>query len=132
MLTLYEVKAKSATRLKGLHPVVMAAATALIERCYARGVHIIITQGLRTIAEQDALYAQGRSKPGPIVTNARGGYSYHNYGLAVDFALMLPNGTSVSWDMKRDGNDNRTADWQEVIQEAKKLGFEWGGDWTSF
>lgn len=132
MLTLDQVRSKSSTRLIGLHPVVMAAATVLIERCYARGVHILITQGLRTIAEQDALYAQGRTKPGSIVTNAKGGYSYHNYGLAVDFALLLTNGSSVSWDMCRDGNNNQVADWQEVVKEAKALGFEWGGDWTSF
>jgi peptidoglycan L-alanyl-D-glutamate endopeptidase CwlK len=132
MLTLTQVKNKSTARLSGLHPVLLAASTALIERCYARGIPIMITQGLRTIAEQDALYAQGRTKPGPIVTNAKGGYSYHNFGLAVDFALLLPNGTSVSWDMKRDGNTNHIADWQEVAEEGKRLGFEWGGDWTSF
>ncbi|OMD55437.1 MULTISPECIES: M15 family metallopeptidase [Paenibacillus] len=132
MLTLTQVKNKSAQRLTNLHPVVRSAATALIERCYKLNIPILITQGLRTIAEQDALYAQGRTKPGAIVTNARGGYSYHNFGLAVDFALLLPNGSSVSWDMCRDGNNNQIADWQEVVKEAKGLGFEWGGDWTSF
>ncbi|MEK4853904.1 M15 family metallopeptidase [Paenibacillus sp. FSL H7-0756] len=132
MLTLDQVKNKSQSRLDGLHPVVQAATVALIERCYARGVNIMITQGLRTIAEQDALYAQGRTKPGSIVTNARGGHSYHNYGLAIDFALLLPNGTGVSWDMNRDGDKDGEADWAEVIKEAKALGFEWGGDWTSF
>ncbi|NUU62470.1 M15 family metallopeptidase [Paenibacillus agri] len=132
MLTLDVVKSKSATALTGLNPAVLAGANALIERSFAKGVPIIITQGLRTFAEQNALYAQGRSKPGNIVTNARGGFSYHNYGLAVDFALLLPDGRGISWDMKRDGNGNKTADWQEVVQEAKKLGFEWGGDWTSF
>lgn len=69
---------------------------------------------------------------GPIVTNAKGGTSYHNYGLAFDFALLLPNGTSLSWDINRDGDKDKTADWQEVVQEAKRLGLEWGGDWTSF
>ena len=86
----------------------------------------------RSIAEQNALYAQGRSKPGPIVTNARGGTSFHNYGLALDFALLLPDGRTVSWDMNRDGDKDKTADWLEVVQEAKKLGFVWGGDWSSF
>ncbi|MEK4854773.1 M15 family metallopeptidase [Paenibacillus sp. FSL H7-0756] len=132
MLTLDQVKLKSMPRMSGLHPVLVAATVVLIERCYARGVPIIITQGLRTIAEQDALYAQGRTKPGSIVTNARGGYSYHNYGLAVDFALLLPDGSSVSWDMTRDGDKDAVADWAEVVQEAKALGFESGGDWTSF
>lgn len=132
MLTLIQVENKSTSRLTNLHPVVRSAATALIERCYKLNIPILITQGLRTIAEQDALYAQGRTKPGAIVTNARGGYSYHNFGLAVDFALLLPNGSSVSWDMRRDGNNNQIIDWQEVVKEAKALGFEWGGDWTNF
>ncbi|MEK4239729.1 M15 family metallopeptidase [Paenibacillus sp. FSL H7-0714] len=132
MLTLSQIKEKSSKRLTNLHPVVRSAATALIERCHKLNIPILITQGLRTIAEQDALYAQGRTKPGAIVTNARGGYSYHNFGLAVDFALLLPNGSSVSWDMRRDDNNNQIADWQEVVKEAKALGFEWGGDWTSF
>lgn len=131
MITLDMVKNKSSMRLIGLHPVVFIAATVLIERCYARGVPILITQGLRTIAEQDALYAQGRTKPGVIVTNAKGGTSYHNYGLAIDFALLLPDGKQVSWDMKRDGDCDKVADWMEVVQEAKALGFEWGGDFVS-
>ncbi|MFD1903849.1 hypothetical protein ACFTAO_41755 [Paenibacillus rhizoplanae] len=64
MLTLAQVLNKSAARLSGLHPAVLAAATALIERSYAVGVPILITQGLRTIAEQDALYAQGANPAG--------------------------------------------------------------------
>lgn len=132
MLTLEQLREKSAARLVGLHPVLAAGANVLIQQSHARGVPVVITQGLRTIAEQNALYAQGRSKPGPIVTNAKGGTSYHNYGLAFDFAILLPNGTSLSWDIKRDGDKDKTADWQEVVQEAKRLGLEWGGDWTSF
>ncbi|WP_042195865.1 M15 family metallopeptidase [Paenibacillus camerounensis] len=132
MLTLAQIKAKSAARLKGLHPAVSAAADKLIEHCYTCGVPVLITQGLRTFTEQDRLYAQGRTSAGNIVTNARGGYSFHNYGLAVDFALLLPDGSSASWDMKRDGDRDGTADWQEVVQQAKALGFEWGGDWSSF
>ncbi|MBT2293444.1 M15 family metallopeptidase [Paenibacillus albidus] len=132
MPTLDEVNNKSAARLNGLNPAVRAGTVALIQRSYEKGVPIVITQGLRTIAEQNALYAQGRTKPGPIVTHARGGTSYHNYGLAVDFALLLPDGRSVSWDMNRDGDKDTRSDWQEVIQEAKKLGFDWGGDWSSF
>lgn len=131
-LTLEYVRSKSATRLSGLHSVVKVAAETLIERCYKRGVPIVITQGLRSITEQDALYAQGRTKPGAIVTNARGGYSFHNFGVAIDFALLMPDGKAVSWDMKRDGNANGRADWYEVVDEAKALGFTWGGDWKSF
>lgn len=132
MMTLEQVREKSAARLTGLHPVLMESANALIQRSYARGVSIVITQGLRTIAEQNALYAQGRSKPGPIVTNARGGTSYHNYGLAFDFSLLLPDGHHISWNMNRDGDKDKLDDWQEVVLEAKQLGLEWGGDWNSF
>ncbi|MEK5030805.1 M15 family metallopeptidase [Paenibacillus sp. FSL R7-0302] len=132
MLTLEQVKQKSAARLAKLHPAVLAGANELIRRSYNRGVQILITQGMRTIAQQNELYAQGRTKKGDIVTNARGGDSFHNYGLAIDFALLLPDGRNVSWDMNRDGDGDKVADWQEVVQEGKKLGFEWGGDWTSF
>lgn len=146
-LTLEQVKAKSVARLKGLQPVVKAAAEALIERSYTRGVQIIITQGLRTIADQDALFAQGRTQAElnavglshvkaqpskPKVTNARGGYSNHNFGWAIDFALLLPGGRTVSWDTLRDDDKDSLPDWSEVVEEAKKLGLEWGGDWRSF
>lgn len=59
------------------------------------------------------------------------GESYHNFGLAIDFALMSVDG-QVIWDMKYDGNGNSRADWMEVVEIAKDLGFEWGGDWTQF
>ncbi|WP_151735796.1 M15 family metallopeptidase [Paenibacillus tengchongensis] len=132
MLTLDQVKSKSAGRLGDLHPVVLTAAGALLQRSYARGVPIMITQGMRTIAEQNELYAQGRTKKGPIVTNAKGGSSYHNYGLAIDFALLLPDGKTLAWDMNRDGDNDKVADYREVAEEGKKLGFAWGGDWASF
>lgn len=131
-LTLDYIMSKSAARLAGLLPVVRTATERLMQRSFALGIPIVITQGLRTIAEQDALYAQGRSKPGKVVTKARGGYSYHNFGVAVDYALLLPDGRSVSWDTKLDGNGDKRADWIQVAQIGKDLGFTWGGDWTSF
>jgi len=51
-----------------------------------KGSNIRVTQGLRSWGEQEALYAQGRTLPGPKVTNAMPGYSWHNFGLAVDVA----------------------------------------------
>ena len=57
--------------------------------------------------------------------------SYHNFGLAVDFAIKTSS-NDVIWDMKYDGNGNSVEDWTEVVQLAKKLGFDWGGDWTNF
>ncbi|PWW37411.1 MULTISPECIES: M15 family metallopeptidase [Paenibacillus] len=132
MLTLDQVKAKSQTRLSGVNPVIRQLGEALIERCYNKGIMILITQGLRTYAEQDALYAQGRTKPGSIVTNVKGGYSIHNFGFAIDYALLLQDGKTASWDTKRDDNKDSKADFLQVAEEAKALGFEWGGDWKSF
>ncbi|AIW03428.1 endolysin [Bacillus phage Moonbeam] len=136
--------------LEGLHPYVKAKTEELIANANNRlkgNYKIMITQGLRTKAEQNNLYAQGRSqaqlnavglgnvkaKPSmQKVTNARGGYSMHNYGLAIDFALRSVDGKDVTWDMNKDFDGDGKADWMEVVEEAKKLGFEWGGDWKSF
>ena len=92
---------------------------------------VIITQGLRTFAEQDALYAQGRTKPGKKVTNAKGGQSVHNYGFAVDIALIIKD-KEVSWDTKKDWDKDNQSDWMEVVSVFKKYGWSWGGDWVSF
>ncbi|MGP0577383.1 M15 family metallopeptidase [Paenibacillus peoriae] len=132
-LMLEQIQKKSLNRLVGLNPVFKLVMEKLIERCYARGVWIVITQGLRTYAEQDALYAQGRNgDKRPKVTKARGGYSNHNFGFAADFALLLRDGRTVSWDTLRDEDKDSLPDWSEVVEEAKKLGLEWGGDWRSF
>jgi peptidoglycan LD-endopeptidase CwlK len=127
------VKSKSDKRLVGLHPVVKQRAELLIYAAYNAGVPTVITQGFRSFEYQNQLYAQGRfGNPGPIVTNAKGGRSFHNYGLAIDFALLLPDGKSVSWDTVRDGDRDGQRDWFEVAAIGKKLGFEWGGDWERF
>jgi peptidoglycan L-alanyl-D-glutamate endopeptidase CwlK len=117
---------------EGLYPPVEQATQQLIQQMKARGILIKITEDFRSFAKQDQLYAQGRSLPGPIVTYARGGESFHNYGLAIDFALVDPQTKKLSWDLRRDRNKNGQADWQEVVQVAKQLGFAWGGDWTGF
>jgi peptidoglycan L-alanyl-D-glutamate endopeptidase CwlK len=89
---------------------------------------------LRTFAEQDGLFAQGRTKPGAIVTKAKGGQSYHNYGLAIDIVLLVDkdkNGTfeTASWDLKTDFDGDGKSDWQEIVAIFKRYGYEWGGDW---
>ena len=85
------------------------------------------TYTLRTFAEQDAIYAQGRTKPGAIVSNARAGLSYHNYGMAVDIVLLI-NG-KASWDTVKDFDGDGKADWQEVVTIFKQYGWECGIDW---
>lgn len=119
-------------RIKLLHPKVRAEAleiyTEISERLTGNAV-CRFTQTLRTFAEQDALYAQGRTKPGKKVTNAKGGQSYHNYGLAIDFALIV--GSKVlSYDMIKDFDGDGIADWKEVVHIFKSYGWEWGGDWN--
>lgn len=82
---------------------------------------------LRTLKEQADIFAQGRTKPGPIVTKARPGRSYHNYGLAIDIVLILGNG--ASWDINKDFDGDGMADWMEVVQTFKEYGWEAGIDW---
>jgi peptidoglycan L-alanyl-D-glutamate endopeptidase CwlK len=120
---------RRSTAVTGLHPQVKAKGDELVARAARLGIAVVLTNGFRSAAEQDALYDQGRVTEGPIVTKAKGGQSYHNYGLAIDFALRTSQG-DVVWDLERDGNGR--ADWMEVVKLAKRLGFEWGGDWVQF
>lgn len=114
-----------------LHPVVEEKKNKLVQQASDQGISIVITEGFRSKEEQDKLYAKGRTEEGNIVTYSKGGQSYHNYGLAIDFAIQLKDGR-VIWDMKYDGNNNNQSDWMEVVDIAKNLGFEWGGDWQGF
>nr|WP_169089868.1 M15 family metallopeptidase [Paenibacillus sp. PL91]MBC9201975.1 M15 family metallopeptidase [Paenibacillus sp. PL91] len=114
-----------------LHPIVFAKQNELIAQTAKAGIKILITDGFRSSEEQDAIYAKGRTAEGKVVTQVQGGHSYHNYGLAIDFALRTKKG-EVVWDMKYDGNKNGQADWMEVVAIAKQLGFSWGGDWNNF
>lgn len=128
-MNLQELLQKAERKLVSVNPIVADATRKLVTNCYNRGVYVCITQGYRSIAEQNALYAQGRTKPGKVVTWAKGGTSYHNYGIAIDFALYTPDGKEVVWDERVDYDGDKIADWMEVIQEAKKLGFGCGIDW---
>jgi len=118
-------------RIKLLHPKVRDEAFEIYDEiCEAlKGKAICrFTYTLRTFAEQDAIYAQGRTKPGKIVTKARKGLSYHNYGLAIDIVLII-NGKEASWNTKADFDGDGKADWIEIVQIFKEFGWEWGGDW---
>ena len=101
-----------------------------------KGIRLRFSQTLRTFAEQDALYAQGRTTKGKIVTNAKGGQSIHNYGLAFDIVLLYDldgNGTfeTASWDENKDFDKNGKKDWFEVVDFFKSKGWSWGGDFKS-
>lgn len=114
-----------------LHPEVEKNKNILLEQAADINIDVVITNETRSMDEQNELYAQGRSASGDIVTNARGGESYHNYGLAIDYALRQENG-EITWNTQYDGNNNGKSDWLEVADLAKDLGFQWGGDWESF
>jgi peptidoglycan L-alanyl-D-glutamate endopeptidase CwlK len=118
-------------RIALLHPKLRDEVTALVNKANSQLIkhsQIRIVQGLRTFAEQDALYAQGRTKPGSKVTNAKGGQSLHNYGVAIDFCLII-DGKEVSWDLKKDWDGDKIADWMEVVKVFRDASFEWGGTW---
>lgn len=94
--------------------------------CRVRGTSYIITSGFRSYQEQAALYAQGRTTPGSIVTNALPGQSLHNFGIAVDFCRdsdLVKIGLQPAWSK---------ADYQILAEEAVKLGLEAGYNWKSF
>lgn len=105
-----------------LHPELNAKLDKLIEACEGRGLRIKITDCVRTKSEQDALYAQGRTAAGAIVTNVKYPNSMHNWGIAADFC-------------RNDGKGayNDTDGFFEKVGEiAESIGLEWGGRWTSF
>lgn len=93
---------------------------ALAERLAARGMDALITDGFRTFAEQDALFAQGRTKPGPKVTKARGGESNHNYGMACDLYPVI--GGHVFTDPTPANKPRFLEIQQAIIDEAEGIG----------
>lgn len=120
-------------RIKLLHPKLRDEALEIYEEiCKAlKGrAECRFSFTLRTFAEQNELFAQGRTKPGAIVTRAKGGQSWHNYGLAVDIVLLV--GGKASWDIKTDFDKDGRSDWMEVVDIFKRYGWEWGGDWKFF
>lgn len=110
----------SQDRLLKVHPVMQQRVTAFFDALEKKGLTPRIVQGLRTIEEQNTLYAQGRTKPGNIVTNAKGGQSWHNRGVAVDIAFINPDG-SVDFNVS-----------EALAKLGEEAGLEWGGRWTSF
>jgi peptidoglycan LD-endopeptidase CwlK len=129
----------SINRVEKLHPKLREEAKALIDKAESglpNYLAIRVVYSLRTFKEQDDLYQQGRTKPGNKVTNAQAGQSYHNYGLALDFAILYDkdrNGTyeSISWDVVKDEDKDGIPDWLEVSKVFKEGGWTWGGDFKS-
>jgi peptidoglycan L-alanyl-D-glutamate endopeptidase CwlK len=108
--------------LDDLLPQVKTKAQAFIAECAKQNIDILITSTYRDIESQNALYAQGRTIAGSIVTNAKGGQSFHNWKCAFDFVPVV-NG-KAQW------NDIDT--FKKCGAIAKQIGLEWAGDWVKF
>lgn len=111
-------------RLRGCHPDLKARVIALVAALAQQGLTLVLTQGVRSVAQQQALYAQGRYKPGKIVTNCDGLIKASNhqpkadgYGYAVDVAWVIDG--HVTWE----------GPWETLGQMATAHGLAWGGDW---
>lgn len=106
-----------------LHPELQQKIVTFLKNCYKNGYKVKITECFRTVAEQDALYAKGRTASGSIVTNAKGSSysSQHQWGVAFDIC-------------RNDGKGayNDTDNWfKKVATIGKACGLGWGGDWKS-
>jgi len=115
-----KVDDRSEQCIASLAPEIQDTARALVHKAAEAGITIKIICGLRTYEEQDELYAQGRTRPGKIVTKARAGFSNHNFGLAFDIGIF-------------EGNKyiEESPRYKIVGQIGKSLGLAWGGDWQS-
>ncbi len=118
-----------ADKLAGVHPFLIAKVAKILDAMRVLGFEMLVTDGLRTAAEQLALYRQGRTLPGPIVTQADGVTRKSNhqvradgFGHAVDCCFVV-NGRA-SWDDRHP--------WRLYGEMAKTLGLVWGGDWKGF
>ena len=113
---------RSAANIATLTPAAQAKAREWLLKCLEAGINVKIITGTRTYQEQAELYAKGRTAPGPKVTNAPAGYSWHNFGVGWDFVVFDAKGQPL---------------WESPLMErcgriAESLGLEWGGHWTSF
>ena len=111
---------RSERNIATLLPQAQPIARALIESAAALGIAIKVISGTRSYDEQNALYEQGRSKAGRIVTNARGGYSNHNFGIAFDIGVF-EGGRYLE----------ESPAYKAVGALGMKLGLEWGGNWKT-
>lgn len=119
----------SQARLSLIHPLLASKIAQLDSILQAEGITIRVTQALRSWTEQDKLFAQGRTAPGEKVTNCPGGFSWHNFGLAVDVvpdSAQAPDGTFLP-----DWNTSHP-DWQAIVAKATALGLVSGSYWKTF
>jgi peptidoglycan L-alanyl-D-glutamate endopeptidase CwlK len=118
--TIMAIDARSKKNIATLKPEVRPLAAKLIETALVQGINAKVICGTRTYEEQDELYAQGRTKPGNIVTKARGGQSLHNFGIAWDIGIFSADGKKYY---------PESAAYEVVGKIAESLNLEWGGRW---
>lgn len=112
----------SIKRIATLHPKLRSEMATIISEISSYNIHIRITRAFATFSEQDALYKiyqNGGPKAAPA------GLSFHNYGLAIDFCLLHNDGT-ISFSMTEDIDNNKKADWLQVVYTFQKYGWKWG------
>lgn len=112
--------------LNELVPVVRHKVEEFIALCDDEGIDLLVTSTYRDNESQAALYAQGRTTMGKIVTNANAGDSFHNYRCAVD-VVPLRNGKPV-WGTQ--GDDGEL--WNKIGKIGEEAGLEWAGNWRTF
>lgn len=112
---------RSERNIATLEPVTAKLAREHLRRLASEGLNFKVTSGTRTFAEQNALFAKGRTQGGSKVTNARAGQSWHNYGVAYDITLF--SGKNPIWDSPK---------YDRAGEVGRELGLEWGGDWKRF
>lgn len=114
----------SKARLQLINPRLAQLIGQMAEMLALENIEFRVTQALRSWDEQDKLYAEGRSVPGRVITNAPGGHSWHNFGLAVDLAIVQSDG-SIDW------NPEHPA-WKRMIQVGEMLGLLSGSTFRTF
>ncbi len=125
---------RSRESLKGVHPDLIRVMQEAIKEC---PIDFTITSGVRTTAEQQKLYAQGRTKPGPRVTNVDGVVRKSNhqaksdgFGYAIDLYPYVDGTVQV--------NNPKVKEWLDTIADhilkvafCLKVKIDWGGNWKS-
>jgi peptidoglycan L-alanyl-D-glutamate endopeptidase CwlK len=109
--------------LDDLLPAVKERVERFIASAKTEGIDLLVTSTYRDNESQNALYAQGRTASGKVVTNAKAGQSFHNYRCAVD-VVPIVNGKPV-WDTSYQV-------WQTIGKLGKEAGLEWAGEWKTF
>lgn len=110
--------------IQSLHPAVRHKVLQALEDLTMIGEDCLITSGFRTTAEQASLYAQGRTTPGKIVTYSRPGWSFHEYGLAIDLVAVGPLGVELSQRTKLEWA--ALARYEVYGRSLQDIGFQWG------